>query len=109
MWIWNRSIAPWIAGGLLIGLGACTFSSKLTLKHSTTKPLVPYLVATDLPPPYREAMSAATIPIGGTFEIDAQGFNPVFFAEGITDLTKANGSAAVLGRCLLHPEERHGE
>ena len=76
---------------LALSVTSCDFTSDLTFRNVTGQTLTPYPVVTTPPPPHREADSAANISPGGTASIDPLGFNPVYYAAGITDPTQANG------------------
>lgn len=69
----------------------CEFSSNITLKNRTMKTLTPYPVKSTPPPPHREADPTNNILQGHTAAIDPHGFNPVYYASGVTDPNDANG------------------
>ena len=72
---------------LLVG---CNFSSTLTLRNQLAVTLVPYPVNTT-PPPSREADPANSLGTFDTASIDPAGFNPVYYASGIDNESRANG------------------
>ena len=89
-----------LALAVLLSLSSC-FSSRLGLRNETTAPLVPYPVVTDPPPPHREQGSPILLP-GQITEIDIEGFNPLFYAQSVTDPARPN---AVFVGLALYAEE----
>ena len=81
--VWAVAAAALVAG--------CAFSSNIRLHNGTDQVLRPYPVKTDPPPPHREGDPAGDLPTNGNASIDPHGFNPVYYASGITDPGKANG------------------
>lgn len=75
--------------GLL--LASCqTYTSTLFLQNETSVDLVPYPVVTVPAPPHREADPSNTVPPNGRLEIDAEGFNPLFYTSSIVDPAAPN-------------------
>ena len=68
----------------LLLLTSC-FTSELRISNETMSPMVPYPVVTSPPPPHREADPSSTLGVGDIQTIDTGGFNPLYYASGITD------------------------
>ena len=69
----------------------CRFNSNIRLHNTTNKVLTPYPVKSEPPPPHREADPAGDVAINGDSTIDPEGFNPVYYASGVSSLSQANG------------------
>ncbi len=61
--------------------------------------MTPYPLSIDLEPPRRVADPSGNLAPGDSVDINAMGFNPVFYAPGITDEAMANG--IFLGLALM--------
>ena len=63
----------------------------VTLRNLTSRVLQAYLVVTNPPPPHREHVPAMDIAGLDENTVDPNGFNPVFYTEGVQNPTKPNG------------------
>lgn len=76
-----------LRNALLVAGLACAscFSARLGLRNQTTTTLVPYPVVTTPPPPHRQADPANALAPGEFQELDPAGFNPLYYAAGVSD------------------------
>ena len=100
-WMSRRGLFAAAVASVLIA-GCNDFSSTLRLRNLTPHTLTPYPVVTEPPPPHREPNANGVVPQGGTSPIDPAGFNPVFYAPGVTEPGVANG--VYLGLSLMESD-----
>jgi len=71
------------------------------LRNLTQKHLEAYPVVVDPPPPHRERVAALDVPGLGERALDPNGFNPVYYTQGVQNPDKPNG--IFLGFALEFP------
>lgn len=54
---------------------------RITIQNRTGGPLVPYLVVRTAVGLQRQAQPGLSVPAGGSYQIDPEGWNPVFYGE----------------------------
>jgi len=104
-WTSRRSVLA-AAVAIALPLGGCNdFTSTLRLRNLTPHTLTPYPVATDPPPPHRAADANGVVPRGGASPIDPAGYDPVFYAPGVTEPELANGLLIGLANIDADPRQ----
>lgn len=87
----------------LVLSAACDFSARMEFHNRTQQTMTPYPLNLELEPPRRVADPANALAPADFVVIDPRGFNPVFYAPGITDEAMANGIFLGLGLIEADP------